>query len=128
MTERDNVIVFDESYANPVMKMLKYNSANYGADEGTYFDKDGGELVCSYKLLLVAHNASTFDSWVALNSLVEEITELKIIRTANGLISLSFPCGVKIVNTVEVPQYAKVTNTKSHLKSSLEKNGRKYGL
>ena len=76
----------------------------------------------------VAHNSSGFDSWVVLNSLVEEITELKIIKTARGLISLSFRCGVKIANTVEVPQYLKFRCSNSHIKGSLEKVGREYGL
>ena len=61
----------------------------------TCTDKDGGEIVSSYRLLLVAHNSSGFVSWVVLNSLVKEITELKIIKTGRGLISLSFRCGVK---------------------------------
>ena len=60
--------------------------------------------------------------------LVKEITDLKIIRTARGLNSLSFRCGVKIANTCEVPQYVNFTCTKSHLKGSLEKIGREYGL
>ena len=61
------------------------------------------------RILLFAHNSSGFDSWVVLNSLVKDITELKIVKTARGLISLSFRCGVKIVNTVEVPQNVKFT-------------------
>ena len=44
------------------------------------------------------------------------------------MISLSFRCGFKIVNTVEVPQYVKFTCSKSHIKGSLEKIGREYGL
>ena len=44
------------------------------------------------------------------------------------MISLSFRCVVKIVNTVEVPQYVKFTCSKSHIKGSLEKIGREYGL
>ena len=35
------------------------------------------------------------------------------MKTARGLISLSFRCGVKLVNTVEVPQYLKFTCSKS---------------
>ena len=80
------------------------------------------------RLLLVAHNSSGFDSWVVLNSLVKEITELKIEKTAKGLISLTFRCAVKIVNTVEVPQYVKFTSTKYHIKGPLEKIGREYRL
>ena len=74
--------------------------------------------------MLVAHNSSGFDSWVGLNSLVKDITELKTIKTARALISLSFRCGYKIVNTVEVPQNVKFTCTKPHVKGSLEKIGR----
>ena len=108
--------------------MLKYISENYDGDERTFIDKDGDEIISSYRLLLVAHNSSGFDSWVVLNSLVEEITNLKIIKTARGLISLSFRCGVKMVNTCEVPQYVKFTCSKSHIKGSLNKFGKEYGL
>ena len=108
--------------------MLKYISENYDGDERTYIDKDGDEIISSYRLLLVAHNSSGFDSWVVLNSLVKDITDLKIIKTSRGLISLSFRCGVKIVNTCEVPQYVKFTCSKSHIKGSLEKIGREYNL
>ena len=128
MIEIKNVTIFDASNGNCVMNMLKYISENYDGDERTYIDKDGDEIVSSYRLLLVAHNSSSFDSWVVLNSLVKEITELKIIKTARGLISLSFRCGVKIVNTCEVPQYVKFTCTKSHIKGSLEKIGKEYNL
>ena len=126
--EKENVTVFDASNGNCVMNMLKYISENYDGDERTYIDKDGDEIVSSYRLLLVAHNSSGFDSWVVLNSLIKEITDLKIIKTARGLILLSFRCGVKIVNTVEVPQYVKFTCSKSHIKGSLEKIGKEYGL
>ena len=126
--EKQNVTVFDSSNGNCVMNMLKYISENYEGDERTYIDKYGDEIVSSYRLLLVAHNSSGFDSWVVLNSLIKEITDLKIIKTARGLISLSFRCGVKIVNTVEVPQYVKFTCSKSHIKGSLEKIGKEYGL
>ena len=97
MIEKENVTVFDAFNGNSVMNMLKYISENYEGDERTYIDKDGDEIVSSYRLLLVAHNSSGFDSWILLNSLVEGITDLKIIKTARGLISLSFRCGIKIV-------------------------------
>ena len=126
--ERKNVTVFDSSNGNCIMNMLKYISENYDGDERTYIDKDGDEIISSYRLLLVAHNSSGFDSWIVLNSLVKEITELKIIKTARGLISLSFRCGIKIVNTCEVPKYVKFTCSKSHIKGSLNKIGKEYGL
>ena len=126
--ERKNVTVSDTSNGNCVMNMLKHISENYEGDQRTYIDKDGNEIISSYKLLLVAHNSSGFDSWVVLNSLTKDITDLKIIKTARGLISLSFRCGFKIVNTCEVPQYVKFTCSKSHIKGSLEKIGREYNL
>ena len=126
--ERKNNNVFDSSNGNCIMNMLKYISENYDGDERTYIDKDGDEIISSYRLLLVAHNSSGFDSWVVLNSLVKEITNLKIIKTARGLISLSFRCGVKIVNTCEIPQYVKFTCSKSHIKGSLNKIGKENGL
>ena len=126
--ERKNVTVFDASNGNCNMNMLKNFSENYEGDERTYIDKDGDEIVSSNRLLLVAHNSSGFDSWVVINSIVKEITDLKIIKTARGLTSLSFRCGVKIVNTCEVPQYVKFTCSKSHMKGSLEKIGKEYGL
>ena len=128
MIERENVTVFDASNGICVMNMLKHSSENYESDERTYIDKNGDEINSWYRLLLVALNSSGFDSWVILNSLVKEITESKFLKTARGLISLSFRCGFQIVNTVEVPQYVKFTCTKSHIKGSLEKIGREYGL
>ena len=113
VTEKNNAIVFDGSNANPVMTMLKNFAENYEGNESTYIDKDGDEIISSYRILLVANKASDFDSWVVLNSLVEEITKLKIVKTARELISLSFRCGVKTVKTVELPQYAKFTCSKS---------------
>ena len=77
-TERENVTIFDGSCGNPVMSMLKFISENYEGDERTFIDIDGDEIVSSYRLFLVAHNSSGSDSWVVLNSLVKEITELKI--------------------------------------------------
>ena len=126
--ERKHVNVFDASNGNCIMNMLKYISENYEGDERTYVDRDGDEIISPYRLLLVAHNSSGFDSWVVLNSLVKEITNLKIIKSATGLISLSFRFSVKIVKTCEVPQYVKVTCTKSHIKGSLNKIGKEYGL
>ena len=114
VTEKDNGIVFDGYNGNSVMNMLKNISENYEGDERTYIDKDGDEIVSSYRLLLVAHNASGFDSWVVLNSLVKEITELKVKKTGRGLISLSFRCGVNLVKSVEVALCVQFTCTKSH--------------
>ena len=127
-TETENVTVFDGYCGNPVMNMLEYIAENYERDERTYIDKDGGETVSSYRTLLVAHISSGSDIWVVLNSLVKEITELKIIKTARGLISLSFRCVFKKIITCEVPQYVKFIYSKSYIKGCLEKIGKEYGL
>ena len=71
--------------------MLKYISKNYEGDERTSIDKDGDEIVSSYRLLLVAHNSSGFDSWVVLNSLVKEITDLKIKKNCKRIDFIIFP-------------------------------------
>ena len=42
--------------------------------------------------------------------------------------SLSFRCGVKIVNSIEVCPYVKFTCTNSQIKSSLENIGSEYRL
>ena len=89
LIERENVTVFDAPNGNCVMDMPKYISENYEGDERAYFDKDGDEIVSTYRLFLGARNSSGFDSWVVLNSLVKEITELKTIKSVRGLISLS---------------------------------------
>ena len=109
------------------MKMPKYFSQNYRSGERTFIDKRGDEILSSYRIILIAHDSSCFDNWVVLNSFDKEITLLKNIRVARGLISLSFWCGVKIVNTVEIPQYVKYTCTISHISCSY-KIGREYGL
>ena len=48
--ERKNVNVFDSSYGNCIINMLKYISKNYEVDEKTYIDRDGDEIVSSYRL------------------------------------------------------------------------------
>ena len=65
--------------------MLKYISKNYDGDERTYIDKDGDDIISSYRLLLVAHNSSGFDSWVVLISLVREITNLKSYKNCKRI-------------------------------------------
>ena len=126
--ERKHVNIFDASNGICIMNMLKYISKNYDGDERTYLDKDGDEIISSYRLLLVAHNSSGFDSWVVLNCLIKELTALKSIKTARILISLSFRGGVKIVKKCEVPQYVKFTCSKAHIKGSLNKIGKEYRL
>ena len=122
MTEQGNTTVFEGSNANPVMKMLKYIPENYEGDERTFIDEDGDEVDKSYRILILAHNSSGFDSWVVLNYLVKEMTELKIIKTARGLLSLSFFFGFEIVKTVEVPHYKKINMYKISYKKIFRKN------
>ena len=62
MTEKENVTVFDGSSGNLVKNMLKFISENFEGEEKTYIDKDGDQIVSSYRLFLVAHNSSIFDS------------------------------------------------------------------
>ena len=50
LIEKENFTIFDASNGNPVMNMLKYISEKYEGDERTYIDKDGDEIVSSYRL------------------------------------------------------------------------------
>ena len=93
-----------------------------------FIDKDDDEVVSLHRNLILAHNCSGLDSWVVLNSLDKETTDLKFMKTVWDLISLSFHCGVKIVNTIEVPQYVKFTCTLLHISGPLDKIGIEYGL
>ena len=106
------------------MEMIKNNSKNNESDERTYADKEGDEIFSSYRLSLLAYNSSGFDSWVVLKRLDQEIKDLKFIGIARGLTWLSFRCGVKKVNSVELPQCVNFTCTQSHVCGSLEKIGR----
>ena len=90
--------------------------------------KEGDEIVSWYEILLLVHNASGFDSWVVLNSLDKKMKDLNVKRTARGMISISFRCGFKTVNSVEVPRYGKFTCTRSHIFDFLDQRGREYGL
>ena len=61
-TERKNVVAFNKSCGNPFMEMFKYVSENYEGVERSYIDKEVDEIVNSYRILLLAHVASGFDS------------------------------------------------------------------
>ena len=106
----------------------KHNSENYEGNEITYVDERGDEIYSSYKILSLAHITGGFDGWVVLKSLEKEIRDIKIKKAARTMISLSVCCGVRIANTVKVPQYVVFTGTKSHIKGSLDKIAREYNL
>ena len=55
------------------MNMLKNISEKFEGDERTYIDKEGDEIVSSYRIFLLADNSSESDSWVMLNSLEKEL-------------------------------------------------------
>ena len=61
-------------------------------------------------------------------SLGNEEIDIKILRSRRGLISLSLRCAAKLVVTVEVLQYVKVTCARLHLSSSFDEIGLEYGL
>ena len=110
------------------MNILKCISENYECDERTYIDKEGDKIVSLSKTMLLAHNASGFHSSVVLVSLDKETIDLELIRTARGLIPLSFRCATDIVKTVEVPQYVKFTCTRSPIFVCIDKIRRENGL
>ena len=50
------------------MNMLK-KSENYEGDERTFVDREGDDIVSSYRNLLLAYKGCGFDFWVMLSSL-----------------------------------------------------------
>ena len=48
-TETENAIVFDKSCGNSIMNMPQNIWENYEGDESTDIDKDGDEVVSSYR-------------------------------------------------------------------------------
>ena len=66
------------------MNMLKYIQENYEGVERRYIDEYEDEIVSSYRLLMVGHNACGFYSWVVLSSSVKGITVLKNLKAAQG--------------------------------------------
>ena len=63
------------------MNMLKNIAENYEGDERTFIDKDGDEVVGSYRILILAHDSSGFDNWIVLNSIDKETTDLNNEKT-----------------------------------------------
>ena len=61
-SQRVSVNDFHISCGNPVMKMPKYFPENYEGDERTYIHNEGDGIFSWYMSLLLAHNASGFDS------------------------------------------------------------------
>ena len=116
------VIIFKKTNGNAIINLIKFFSENYEGDERFYVDKEGDEVLSSYRKILLAQNKSWFQSLVELNSSNRQIEDIKILKTAWVLLSLSFRCGVKIVITVEVPLYGKFTCTKTHISGSSVKD------
>ena len=84
--EREKAIVFDneaETLSKKCLKLSKKNARERERerererDERTYIDKEGDEIVSSYRIFLLAQNACGFNSGVALKPLDKETTEKK---------------------------------------------------
>ena len=94
VSDRENSIVFDKSSGNPIIDLPKCISEKYEGDKRKYIDIDGYEVASPCRILFLASNGNDFDSWVVFNSLDKETTESKKIRTASGLVTLSFRCAL----------------------------------
>ena len=124
-TERKNVIKFRAYNGNPVIQMIEYLNKNYTGDKIIHKHKSGANIVKSYKITLVAHNSSGFDSYIKLNNLLKNTAlSSKIIKTDRGIIKLQINSG-KVNNT---PQYIKIVCSRSHISGSLADIGREYGV
>ena len=103
--------------------MIEYINKNYLGDKVIQKDKSGANIVKSYKITLIAHNSSGFDSYIILNNLLKNTAlSSKIVKTDRGIIKLQFNSG-KINQT---PQYIKIVCSKSHISGSLSEIGKEY--
>ena len=60
-TDRNYAILYNKSCRDSVLNMLKYISEKHGGDERTHIDKEGDEVVTSFRILLLAHISSGID-------------------------------------------------------------------
>ena len=60
-------------------------------------------VLSSYNYQMVGHNASGFDNYKILNSLLSTYNSLEVNTTSRGLIKLSFKAVSVIGNDVETP-------------------------
>ena len=105
--------------------MIEYINKNYTGDKIIHKNKSGANIVKSYKITLLAHNASGFDSYIVLNNLLKNTAlSFKIVKTDRGIIKLQFTSG-KINKT---PQYIKIVCSRSHIAGSLADIGKEYGV
>ena len=66
--ERNQVIKFKADNGNPVLQMFDYINKNF-IDKINKKNKSGANNVKSYKITLIAHKASGFDSYIVMNNL-----------------------------------------------------------
>ena len=105
--------------------MIEIINKNYLGDKIIHKNKSGDKVVNSYKVTLVAHNSSGFDSYIILNNLlIKKALSSKIVKTDRGIIKLQFNSG-KINQT---PQYIKIICSKSHISGSLSDIGKEYSI
>ena len=79
LEERENLIKFNAFNGNPFMQMVRYLNENYEGDRVFHTDKCRTNIVKSYNITLIAHNASGFDRYLVIYNLDKNITSLKIV-------------------------------------------------
>ena len=82
--------------------------------------------IVKYKLHLIAHKGSGFDSYVVLNNLPQWIT-FKLIKNGSGIVSLRIFNGYVDQNKT-IPQFVYPRCGLLHIKDSLNNIGKSYKL
>ena len=126
--ERSNVHVFDRENGNPVLKMIDYVIRNYKGKPKYNNNKHGNRLLLSYNYQMVVDNASGFDIYLVLNSLPQQDTHLKIIKTSRVLVKLSFKVRSVIEDGKEIPDYIKFVCSKCHISGLLKSIQKEYNI
>ena len=81
--------------------------------------------IVKYKLYLIAHKGSGFDSYVVLNNLPQWRTVVSLIKNGSGIVSFKQFNGYVDQNK-NIPEYVHFRCGLLHIKNSLKKTGKNY--
>ena len=79
-SKKKHVHLFDRESGNPVLDMINYVVKNHKGTPKTFTNKYGERKASSYKNQMVGQNASGFDNFILLNSLLKSYTSVKKIK------------------------------------------------
>ena len=91
-------------------------------------NKDGKQVLSSYKYQMVGHNAFGFDNYSVINSSPSSSKCIKKLKKSRGLKKLSFEAGSVAENDREIPKNMKFVCSKCHISVSLKSTQKGYNI